>query len=566
MTKDVHVDDSIAIGYRAAEIAASALEELGRAMIKQKALDVARQIEIYISCHHFASLEDIKRDPELASIAVTRVGSSGFTAIHDTDSINIFHHDPAVLGKDLRRHAFDFPQFWKIIQDGLTHDADGYYDWPEIEGQVQRKYMYCAPLFPACIAPAGLVVAATISIAEFLQPSREIGERIVTLAERVDEVTRRELYRNDQLRSINRLSRKISAYLDAEELLPYVAKSISETFRIQCVRISLYSGQPPVLLPAAHHCQYAWNDQAATDAILHPCIAETVAITGKPYLSARQEPSAGSGVVKDRPVRMVVPIRVGRTVLGVLDLVNTQAGSFGDIDLFTIWPVADQVATALENARLHRELRELAIVDERNRIAREIHDTLAQGFAGISMLTELAKRSLHGGETEHVEETLDRIRQLAKDKLSDARRSVQSLRPNIVIQENLPALVREELSQLAKDTPIETSLAFSGDELPMAQEVKLAALRICQETLHNIQKHAYAPHVAVAVAYEPDAVFICIQDDGVGFDPRTTSPASFGLTVMRERARQVGGSVFIESQVGAGTRVEIRLPLQATRG
>src|SRR5690606_14140018 len=132
------------------------------------------------------------------------------------------------------------------------------------------------------------------------------------------------------------------------------------------------------------------------------------------------------------------------------DLINVDARPFGDADLFSIFPLADQVAIALENARLHHELREMAVLEERNRIAREIHDTLAQGFAGISMQVESAKMALKEQDIAHAQAILDRIRDMAKDKLSEARRSVQSLRPNITIQENLETLIRDELMLLSQ--------------------------------------------------------------------------------------------------------------------
>ena len=560
------MEDSIAIGHRAAEIAAEALDDLGRTVIRQKALDVARQIEIYLQFREFSSLDDIRHDAELASLAVTRIGRSGYTVVHDTKARNLFHHDPAVIGMDLHRHAFVYPQFWGIVERGLAEESDGYYDWPGPGDQTQRKYMYCAPIFPRQIAPEGLVVAATIATDEFLQPSREISQRIITLAERVDAFNRAEQRRIDRLRSINRLSRRISSYLNVDELLPYVTKTIAEAFEIDCVRIFFAAGTPGTLALAAQFGEMPCEDDARLYPVLDRCLAETVAITGKHYSSTEHGaavPAPEAAGVKEpcMPVRMIVPIKLGRSILGVVDLVNDHGRAFSGMDLFTIWPLADQVGTALENARLHNELRELAVVDERNRIAREIHDTLAQGFAGISMLTETARKALSDDQHEQVEEILSRIRMLAKEKLSEARRSVQDLRPNITIQENLEALIRAELAQLARDMPIETQFEVTGEEQPVSQAIKLAVVRICQEALHNIQKYAQAGHVHVALTYSPTAVALLVEDNGIGFNPSTPSANSFGLSVMRERARQVGGTALVESQVGRGTKIRTSIPL-----
>ncbi|NMB90274.1 MAG: GAF domain-containing protein, partial [Chloroflexi bacterium] len=371
MNKPILPDESVIIGHQAAEIAANALEDLGRAMIRQKSLDIARQIEIYLENRDFSTLEEIQNDPRLASIAVTRIAGSGYSAVHDTRGINIFHANPLILHKDLHVSAFVFPQFWDIIERSLTREVDGYYDWLEPDGSVHRKYMYCVPLFPRQIAPLGLVVATTISIDEFLQPSREIHARIITLAERVDEFTRIEQRRNSQLRAINEFSRKISSFLTAEDLLPYVATTLHKTFQLQSVRIYLLAGKLRNVKLAAQSGTLPCLVNGEAPEVLKQSAIEMVASTGKPFLSNEGtaiEPDQERGLSCE-PVRMVVPIKIGKNILGVLDLIDSNVEPFADVDLFTIWPLADQVAIALENARLHSELREMAVVEERNRIA-----------------------------------------------------------------------------------------------------------------------------------------------------------------------------------------------------
>ncbi len=390
MNKPVLPDESIAIGQQAAEIAANALDELGREMIRQKALDIARQIEIYLQPRTFSSTDELKRDHVLASIAVVKIGHSGYSALHDTNAINLFHFEPEVVGTDLRVKEANYSQFLEIIERGLIQESGGYYDWPEPDGTVLRKYMYCAPIFPEQIAPLGLVIATTMSIEEFLRPSREIRLRIITLSERVDRFTRSEQRRNSQLRSTNEFSRKISSFLDAKVLLPYVATTLRKTFQIQSVRIFIRMGEPRRMLLAAEAGSLPCPEEAITSEILSQDVIEMVAKTGKPYLSSED---AAQGSTCD-PVRMAVPIKIGKNIIGVLDLINANEQPFADVDLFTIWPLADQVAIALENARLHNEIRELAVIEERNRIAREIHDTLAQGFAGISMMVEIGQNGI----------------------------------------------------------------------------------------------------------------------------------------------------------------------------
>lgn len=562
MNKPFLPDDSIAIGHQAAEIAASALVELGSEIIRQKAQDIARQIEIFLKHRTFSSPQEINQDPELASIAVVRIGQTGYSAVHDTNAINLFHANPAVVGTDLHINEFVYPQFWEIIKNGLTSESGGYYEWPGPHGGVERKYMYCVPIFPEQIAPLGLVIATTICIDEFLHPSREISKRIITLAERADDFTRIEQRRNSQLRAINDFSRKISSFLDVQELLPFVATTLQKTFQIQSVRIYLTTDGPSNLILAAQSSYPPCPVNADTADILSQNVVEQVAFTGKPFISNEfRALSPASQDAPCKPMRMAVPIKIGKNILGVMDLINVNARPFGDVDLFTIWPLADQVAIGLENARLHNELREMAVIEERNRIAREIHDTLAQGFAGISMLVESAKMALATDEEEQTGIILDRIRDLAKDKLSEARRSVQSLRPNITIQGDLATLIQGELDQLALDMEIETQMDVLGEKQVTSPTVKLTLLRICQEALNNIKKHAHATRIKVFLTYNKNAIALTIQDDGTGFNPQTPTSNNYGLIFMNERARLVGGSVIVNSEVGTGTQIYVNIPL-----
>jgi signal transduction histidine kinase len=299
-----------------------------------------------------------------------------------------------------------------------------------------------------------------------------------------------------------------------------------------------------------------------TAEILSQEVIEQVRITGKPYLSSETPPSSLTEQSDTcTPMRMAVPIKIGKNIFGVLDLINANVQPFGDVDLFTIWPLTDQVAIGIENARLHTELREMAVIEERNRIAREIHDTLAQGFAGISMMVESAKMALNEQDLAQSEIILDRIRGLAKEKLSEARRSVQALRPDITIQGNLETLIRGELNQLEVDMRIETSLDVVGEEQSVSPGIKLALLRICQEALNNIKKHAQASEVHIALTYNKNAVALLVQDNGIGFNPHTPTSNNYGLTFMSERARLVGGSVIVNSEVGVGTNIYVNIAL-----
>jgi len=151
----------------------SSLNKLGESIIREKAIDVANQTEIFIKARPKVKREDLLKDPELKAIAVQKVGETGYTAIHDNKGINYFHVNPQIVGTDLHDLASKLPAFWKILEASLIGPASGYYDWKDADGKMRPKYMYLAP-----VKGTDLIVAATTYIDEFSRPEKAIEERI----------------------------------------------------------------------------------------------------------------------------------------------------------------------------------------------------------------------------------------------------------------------------------------------------------------------------------------------------------------------------------------------------
>ncbi len=149
--------------------AKSSLNRLGEKIIKQKAIDVATQIEIFIRSHPKMKREDLFKDPWLKNIAVQKIGETGYTAVHDDKGINHFHANPALVETDLHDLAHKLPAFWKILEASLKGAASGYYDWRDADGRTRPKYMYLAP-----VQGTDLIVAATTYIDEFSKPAKTI--------------------------------------------------------------------------------------------------------------------------------------------------------------------------------------------------------------------------------------------------------------------------------------------------------------------------------------------------------------------------------------------------------
>jgi PAS domain S-box-containing protein len=211
-----------------------------------------------------------------------------------------------------------------------------------------------------------------------------------------------------------------------------------------------------------------------------------------------------------------------------------------------------------------QQTRELAVLGERNRMAREIHDTLAQGFTGIILQLEAAEQAQEGHPAD-VAEHIDRAKNLARNSLQEARRSVWNLLPHALEQLPLDDALREEVSKFNVGGRPKASFELMGKRKELSSEAQTALLRICQESLSNIKKYANATEVSVTLTYTSEAAYLNVKDDGEGFDPAQLSGMSeqggFGLTGMEQRAKLLKGTLEVKSHRGKGTLVEAKIPI-----
>ncbi|AUG77115.1 two-component sensor histidine kinase [Kitasatospora sp. MMS16-BH015] len=229
--------------------------------------------------------------------------------------------------------------------------------------------------------------------------------------------------------------------------------------------------------------------------------------------------------------------------------------------------------TLAENAGLHAQLvaqaREAGIIDERQRLARELHDTVAQGLAGIVTQLQAADQAREqGSPAEQWQRHLDNAAQLARQSLTQARRAVHALRPEELDRADLVQALAELTERWGELHQIRAGFTVTGEARPLHPEVEVTLLRTAQESLANVAKHAEAGRVGLTLSYMPELVTLDIRDDGVGFDPRR-EPASratgggYGLGVMRTRAQLLAGRLEIETEPNGGTTVSVALPALA---
>jgi two-component system, NarL family, sensor kinase len=256
-----------------------------------------------------------------------------------------------------------------------------------------------------------------------------------------------------------------------------------------------------------------------------------------------------------------VPLIVGEQTIGVIIVRFAHMRDFGSIEIELAQGLAQQATLALQLTRLAEQARNAAVTEERNRMAREIHDTLAQSFTGILIQLQAAEQVLNGSQSES-RVHLDSAIRLARAGLTEARRSVFALRPQLLQGGDIVHALNLLVKSLLGESPMKIGLSVSGSPPVMTSDMESNLLRIAQEAITNAIKHSGGAEIQVRLHIEPDVLKLIIEDDGAGFDPHVPAlNRGFGLISMHERANRIGGELTILTQPGSGTKVHLLISL-----
>ena len=274
-----------------------------------------------------------------------------------------------------------------------------------------------------------------------------------------------------------------------------------------------------------------------------------------------------------------VPIYAGNTLLGVMNVVSEDWRELQPGELQLLHIISDQIGLAMQRARLSadhtRAAARLATIEERNRLARDIHDTLAQGLAAITLQLEAAD-ALSESRPGRAHEAVQRALSLARTNLDEARRSVMDLRAAPLQEHGLPeALALLIASNERAGLTIDYTCTPEAHFPVLPARIEAGLYRVVQEALTNIHKHAQARHVEIMLRFCSDdgegsgcpGLLLTIQDDGQGFDPDAVSHdgSHFGLLGMSERVKLLGGHMCIQSTPGSGTYIIVSIPFKGSR-
>lgn len=372
--------------------------------------------------------------------------------------------------------------------------------------------------------------------------------------------------RSEQFRVLGEVGRSITSIMAQDELLKRLTQLLQESFDYYHVGIGLIEKDELVYKFGAGKL---WD---APNFDFHPNgfqlgwqgLSGWVAGHGQALIlpDVSQDPRYVHLEPSQTRSEAVLPIRVKSQVIGVLDVQQDRLNAFDETEITVLQSLANQAGIAIENARLYEQAAQLAVLEERQRLARDLHDSVTQGLYGITMYAEAAARLLQSGESETAATYLQDLAETAQGALAEMRLLIYELRPSMLESAGLAAAIQHRLATVEGRSGLhaETQISEVG-ALPKQMEEEL--YWISQEVLNNVIKHAKADRVSVTLQRVGDQISMQIWDDGSGFDPVAAREAGgLGLRGISERAALLNGRVQIESAPGQGSTVRIQIPIR----
>ena len=249
------------------------------------------------------------------------------------------------------------------------------------------------------------------------------------------------------------------------------------------------------------------------------------------------------------------PIVLDDEVIGFIKLESAVANYFTPKDAVRLRAFGDHVASAIRNARLYAQAQELAAFEERQRLARDLHDAVSQMLFSAKIIAEMLPR-LRERDPDSVWTYLPELQRLIQGAMGEMRMLLMELRPTILTDVDLSVLLGYLVDATGARTSAKVSLK-ARDVCIVPEDVQIGLYRIAQEAMSNAVKHAHASAIDVSVRCRDHEVLLRIEDDGSGFEPATVRPENLGLAIMRERAEEIGVRLRVDSVLGAGTVVEV---------
>lgn len=369
--------------------------------------------------------------------------------------------------------------------------------------------------------------------------------------------------RADELDALRANVADISAELDLADLLKAILERAVELMGVTVGELGLYEEATQEIRIVASYNMV--KDYTGTRMALGEGAMGRVAETWQPLIVEDHHTWEGRSpqyAEINWHSTLVVPLMAAGRLVGVVAVGQADPNRlFGPADVHLLDLFAQQAAIAIRNAQLYKQARQVAVLQERQRLARDLHDSVTQALYGVTLYTKAAAGQLALGKQDVVADHLRELQDTAQEALAEMRLLIYELRPPILEEEGLVVALQTRLQAVEGRAGLKTAFKVEGvDRLPPAIEEGL--YRIAQEALNNALKHGQARNIAVSLhRVQPrQVVMMEIVDDGIGFDPAAAqTQGGLGLPAMAERATELGGEVVVRSEPGAGTRVTVEM-------
>lgn len=395
-----------------------------------------------------------------------------------------------------------------------------------------------------------------------------LGERFAELSldmqSQVDKQTDRIKQKTNSLEILYDVAAGINAASDLEDLLTRFLHTLKEVVDARAGSVRMITSDNHMRLVASSGLDSHIVEQE-TLVNIDRCLCGQAAREGKVHalnnLSSCGEFAGRSFFGNDRIEMIAVPLQYRGKTLGVYNLFTEQTGLVEREDMKSLLTsIGHHLGMAIEKSRLDEETNLLSIMEERTRMANELHDSLAQSLASLRFQVRVLDETLHSGDESELWHELERIENSLDEAYTELRELIAHFRAPIDKRGLIPA-VQQAVERFRRDSQISAYLQLEWDNNPLPAEIEIQVLRITQEALANIRKHSQANAVRIIMRALPGNEFlVLIEDDGIGIQqPVDSAPGEhLGLKILKERAARIGGTLRIESESGEGTRVILK--------
>lgn len=552
------------------------------------------------------------------SIVKLRLGESGSVYLVDGNGRVIYHSDVEHIGEDFSGQSVVQQVLSGKVDAIRTRDFDGrdivagfapvpgtgwglitQEPWASLTSGYQSYQRFLLLLLLLGVLVPALVVTAGVGqilrpIQDLIRAAQEVakgnfgqsitartGDEIEELAEQFNTMSaqlqgsyayleQRVADRTRELATLNAISTVVSRSLELDEILDSALRKVLEALALDAGTIYLKDLETGNLQPAR---QLGLSPAAAYATVQDAfSLSARAAEAGEPvviddFLQTFGAPPpliAGTGG-EEAPAGCrslaSVPLVAKGEVEGVLTVGSLQPGRFSQPDVDLLLSIGSQVGVAIENARLYRQSQELAVVEERQRLARDLHDSVTQSLYGAVLYAKAAAGQLSAGRLDRVAEQLAVLQDTTQEALAEMRLLIYELRPPMLEKVGLVAALQDRLQAVEGRAGLKADFKVEGvDRLPARFEDGL--YRIAQEALNNALKHARAQRITLHLRQAGQRLTLEIADDGEGFDPSAApTRGGMGISAMQERAERLGARLAINSREGGGTQVLVEVNL-----